>query len=836
MNRKTKRKSGYRGGLMVMLLLWSATNMEAAVSRSATDPDHTSGPAREISFNREWKFSLGDFPKAGEEQFDDASWRTVDLPHDWSIEGAPKADEPSGNDGGYYPTGTGWYRKTFQFTPDSLRPETNIYFGGIYMGSDIYVNGQKIGGRPYGYISFWTDLTPYLKKGNNTIAIRVDNSKQKNCRWYSGSGIYRNVKLIRTPHVHFTPWGLDVQTTDISTGNDGQKTAKLQIRMTIQNTLNKDTTLTVVAQIGNKSGQYRSVTSTFTVGARSVREFTREMQMDIAESDLWSPANPKLLKVKAFTAPSNQGNGTASEPQKGYDCAETTFGIRTIAFSADEGLILNGEHIRLNGGCLHHDNGCLGAAAWKDAEWRKVKLMKEAGFNAVRTAHNPPSEEFLDACDELGLLVIDEAFDGWRMSKNKHDYAELFDKWWTTDIEAMVKRDRRHPAIFCWSTGNEVIERKSPEAVITANALAGVVRRLDGTRPVTSALAAWDSDWEIYDPLAAAHDIVGYNYMIHKAESDHQRIPERVMMQTESYPRDAFNNWKKVNDLPYVVGDFVWTAIDYLGESGIGRYYYKGEIAGEHYQHPQFPWHGAYCGDIDLTGLRKPISHYRDLLYNNEERIYMAVKEPNGYHGEIKETQWSVWPTWESWNWPGHEGKDIDVEIYSRYPAVRLYLNDSIVGEQPTGRDQAFKAVFRIKYQKGTLRAVGLKNGTEQDAQIIETAGEPYAVKLTADRTEVQPDGESLVFVTAEITDRQGRKVPDADNLIDFKAEGNGSVIATCSADLRDCTPYISNERKAWKGRAMAVIKTEQGKKKFIKLTAKGKGLKTGSVTIRCEK
>ena len=458
--------------------------------------------------------------------------------------------------------------------------------------------------------------------------------------------------------------------------------------------------------------------------------------------------------------------------------------------------------------------------------------MKEAGFNAVRCSHNPPSEAFLDACDHLGLLVIDESFDGWRSSKTSHDYSTLFDQWWTKDIESMVLRDRNHPSVFCWSIGNEIIERKTPEAVLTAYALAGYVHKLDPTRPVTSALAAWDSDWEIYDPLAAAHDIVGYNYMMHKGPSDHERVPERVMMQTESYPRDAFANWNRLDRNAYIIGDFVWTAIDYLGESGIGRFYYKGESEGEHYQRNQFPWHGAYCGDIDLTGIRKPISYYREMLYNPDRKLYMAVKEPNGYYGEIKETQWSVWPTWECWNWPGHEGKNIDVEIYSRYPAVRLYLNDRLIAEKPTTRNEEFKAIFTIPYAPGTLKVVGVENGKETDARILETAGNPARIQLTADHTEITADGESLVYVMAEITDRKGRLVPNADALIKFDVQGAGTLLATCSADLKDESAYTDSRRKAWKGRAMAVIKAGKVKGK-LQVTAHGQGLKKASVTVQ---
>ena len=770
---------------------------------------------REINFNENWKFHLGDIAGASARQFNDQSWRTINLPHDWSIEGRPEINNPSGNDGGYYPAGIGWYRKTFNFQQDNRLTETIIYFEGVYMNATVFVNGHELGTHPYGFTSFFYDITPYLRTGENTMAIKVDNSQQKNCRWYTGSGIYRNVKLIRTPKMRFEPWGTSVSTITVSP----QQT--VQVETTVANRQDRPQQAVVQYRVLDDDNLLATKEEHVTLEAGETR--TLKTQITLNGAKLWSPETPRLYNLECRLQSSD---GLLS------DQVSTHFGVRSIEYSAQKGLLLNGLPLKLNGGCLHHDNGPLGAAAYRDAEWRKARLMKEAGFNAVRCSHNPPSEAFLDACDHLGLLVIDESFDGWRSSKTPHDYSTLFDQWWTKDIESMVLRDRNHPSVFCWSIGNEIIERKTPEAVLTAYALAGYVHKLDPTRPVTSALAAWDSDWEIYDPLAAAHDIVGYNYMMHKGPSDHERVPERVMMQTESYPRDAFANWNRLDRNAYIIGDFVWTAIDYLGESGIGRFYYKGESEGEHYQRNQFPWHGAYCGDIDLTGIRKPISYYREMLYNPDRKLYMAVKEPNGYYGEIKETQWSVWPTWECWNWPGHEGKNIDVEIYSRYPAVRLYLNDRLIAEKPTTRNEEFKAIFTIPYSPGTLKVVGMENGKETDARILETAGNPARIQLTADHTEITADGESLVYVMAEITDRKGRLVPNADALIKFDVQGAGTLLATCSADLKDESAYTDSRRKAWKGRAMAVIKAGKVKGK-LQVTAHGQGLKKASVTVQ---
>ncbi len=428
-------------------------------------------------------------------------------------------------------------------------------------------------------------------------------------------------------------------------------------------------------------------------------------------------------------------------------------------------------------------------------------------------------------------MVIDEAFDGWRTGKNKYDYALYFNDWSERDIAAMVKRDRNHPAIIMWSIGNEIIERKEAQAVKTAKLLSSYVKKHDQTRPVTSAMTTWDKDWEMFDPLMAAHDVAGYNYQLHHATADHTRVPSRIIVQTESYPRDAFANWELVQQNNYIIGDFVWTAMDYLGESGIGRYFYPGELAGQHWERDLFPWHGAYCGDIDLTGWRKPISHYRSMLYNENEKIYMALREPNPANGLIKETMWSVWPSWESWTWPGYEGKEIQIEVYSKYPAVRLYLNNKLIGEQATTVNQQFKATFPLAYQPGQLKAVGLLNGQEKEAVILNTSGQAAQIRLKADRKKLNANAQDLSFVTVEIVDKQGNIRPDAEHNLTFKLSGPASIVATDNANLKDITPYTAKERKAWNGRALVVVKSS-AKAGDIKLQVSSPGLPDAWLTL----
>ncbi|MGQ8335329.1 sugar-binding domain-containing protein [Sunxiuqinia sp. A32] len=774
---------------------------------------------RKHNFDFNWQFALGDYPNAEQVSFEDTFWRNLDLPHDWSIEGEIAPDNPTGNDGGYFPAGIGWYRKSFDVPKEWEDKKISIYFEGVYMNSEVFVNGVSLGDHPYGYTSFNYDLTPYINYGKkNLIAVRVDNSQQKNCRWYSGSGIYRHVWLIVNSPVCFDHWGIAISTPKIT-----EESATVEVKTLVKNETNQKQNIDVVTVISNASNEsVEKYQFNVDLEPNSEKELTHDILVE--RPLLWSPEAPNLYSAKSII----------KQETRITDEVVTTFGIRSINYSAEGGFKLNGKTIKLNGGCVHHDNGILGAAAYDRAEERKVELLKAAGFNAVRTSHNPPSEAFLDACDRLGLLVIDESFDGWRVAKDPtpHDYSTIFDEWWQRDLEAMVLRDRNHPSIVMWSSGNEIMERTSPEAVETAHMLNSYIRKLDPTRPVTSAMTSWGQGWEIFDPLMAEHDICGYNYMMHESVSDHERVPSRVIVQTESYPKDAFYNWKMVKEHDYIIGDFVWTAMDYLGESSIGRYYYPGDPEDQHWERDHYPWHGAYCGDIDLIGWRKPVSHYRNLLWNDSEKIYMAVREPNPESGAIKTTMWAVWPTWESWNWPGFEGKEIQVEVYSKYPKVQLYLNDKLIGEKPTGIEQEYMATFSLPYSRGALKAIGVDGKKEMESTVLKTAGEPSKIRLIADRTEINANGQDLSFVTIEIIDSEGNRVPDASNELKFSIEGEGVIVGVGNANLKDENPYVGDHCKVWKGRAQVVVKSTR-KSGEINLTVNSSELPASKQLIR---
>jgi beta-galactosidase len=772
---------------------------------------------RKQLFDYDWKFFLGDSSAAKSKDFNDKAWRNLDLPHDWSIEGKVNPKNPTGGGGGYFPAGIGWYRKTFNAPLEWKGKKVSIYFEGVYMNSEVFVNGKSLGVYPYGYSSFSYDLSAHLEFGSvNVIAIRVDNSQHVNSRWYSGSGIYRHVWMNVTDQLHVANWGVAIKTSDVSS-----KKATVEIKTLVQNETRYAQSVVVKTQIQNKN--LKNVANQqlkVEIPANSEKEVTQVI--NISNPLLWTPETPTLYTAQVQLMTEN----------KVIDETENIFGIRSIEFTSAKGFLLNGKTVKMNGGCVHHDNGCLGAAAFDRAEERKVELLKSAGFNAVRTSHNPPSEAFLNACDRVGLLVMDEAFDCWRIGKNKNDYAKYFDQWWKRDLEAMVLRDRNHPSIIMWSIGNEIPERGSPEAVKTATMLANAVKQIDASRPVTSAIVVNDKEWTAFDPLMAAHDVAGYNYHLDSAPADHERVPSRIIVHTESYPQDAFKNWKLVQTNNYVIGDFVWTAMDYLGESGIGRWYYSGDVPGEHWEHDFFPWHGAYCGDIDLMGWRKPISHYRNLLYNSNEKLYMAVREPNPEPLEIKQTWWSVWPTWESWTWPGFEGKNIQVEVYSKYTKVRLYLNDKLIGEKATTIEEGYKATFTLPYSAGKLKAVGVEHDKEVESTVLHTSREASKIKLTTDRKEILANGQDLSYVTVEVTDNDGVIQPNAVNRLHFKIEGPGIIAGVDNADMKDYELYVNNSRKAWHGRALVVIKSTRSTGD-IKLTVTSPGLSDSVIDIK---
>jgi len=537
----------------------------------------------------DWRFHLGGALGAESPDFDDSSWRHIDLPHDWSIEDMPGHNSPfnpnaiSQVSGGFTTSGTGWYRKILTIPTDQKGRVFHLQFDGVYMNADFWLNGEYLGNHPYGYTSFWFDITDKILFGEkNIIAVKVKNEGE-NSRWYSGSGIYRHVWLHTLNPIHITHWGTYITTS---------KVTKARANVNVINKVKNETNLTATVKIVNRVISPNGIEISRSESKQSLDHedsFEFNNDMEVESPDLWSIETPALYAVRS----------DIYQNEELKDTRVTKFGIRTISFDVTNGFQLNGKTLKLKGGCLHHDNGPLGAKAFDRSEERRVELLKASGYNAVRTAHNPPSPAFLDACDRLGMLVIDEVFDMWSDAKNPDDYHMYFDQWWQKDVESMVLRDRNHPSIIMWSIGNEIPSMHNPEVVKVSQMLGDFIRDLDPTRPVTAAVNNLRPDKDSY---FATLDVAGYNYAAggdHNKKNlyaqDHIRLPNRIMYGAESYPLEAFGSWMDVLDNSYVIGDFVWTAFDYIGEASIG---WRGYMQEANF----YPWNLAFCGDIDICG------------------------------------------------------------------------------------------------------------------------------------------------------------------------------------------------------------------------------------------
>ena len=626
---------------------------------------------------------------------------------------------------------------------------------------------------------------------------------QPNSRFYTGSGIYRPVHLEIDEAIHFVPDSVVVTTLEAS-----EESAKLLIEATVRNTTDHEQTVRLVL-----TGHTRNWPPELIIKPQETKlvvpagsERTCSIPVTVEKPALWSPDSPArhIISLSAFVGDSQ------------VDSAGVITGIRTVRVSAERGFELNGKRIILNGGNVHHDHGPLGAAAFDDAERHKVRMLKKAGYNAVRTSHNPPSAAFLYACDDWGLLVINEAFDGWARAKIPKDYSLHFNAQWRDDLTALVRRDRNHPSVVMWSIGNEVYERGNAEGVRIARELSDHIRTLDRTRPITIGLNSLgkNGDWSRLDAMFAPVEVAGYNYELGRHADDHVRRPERVIVASESYQNEVFANWRIARDHPYVIGDFVWSAQDYLGEAGIGRVFPPDEKPFPHWEGTHYPWHGAACGDIDLIGTRKPISHYRSIVWDTGEKLYAAVLTPTPDGRPWNLTQWSIPPAQASWTWAGHEGKPLTVEVYSRHPSVRLYLGDTLLGEKPTTELEEFKASFAVTYVPGVLRAVGVRDGKEVETFKLETAGPVVALRLTPHEgfIDIPPSiiGFNIERIIIEAVDAHGRVNPQADLPVKLHMTGPGELLAFGSGDLTATEPYNADLRRLHQGRALVVIRTSE--------------------------
>lgn len=774
-------------------------------------------------FDDDWTFHLGAAQGAENVHFNNSGWRKIDLPHDWSIEDIKGTHSPFNRNaisqvsGGFTTGGTGWYRKAFKVAPRNKDKKSFIQFDGVYMNADVWINGHYLGNHPYGYTSFIYDITDYVRfDSTNLIAVEVKNEGQ-NSRWYSGSGIYRHVWLKTMEPIHIKPWGTFITSAEVSKGS-----ARINCRTNVVNETAKAATVEMITKYVDASGKEQASTDKLKNTIEAGKTFEFNQDTEIKNPQLWSCESPKLYL--AITSLYADGRLLSTD--------STQFGIRKISFDVNNGFQLNGQTIKLKGGCFHNDNGPLGGKQYDRAEERKVELLKASGFNAIRCSHNPPSPAFLDACDRLGMLVIDEAFDCWNYGKNPYDYHLYFKDWWKKDMESMVTRDRNHPSIIMWSIGNEIPERGKPEGVATAKLLVGYVKSLDATRAVTSAVNGMNED---KDPYFAQLDVAGYNYAAggggvkeNVYADDHKRVPGRIMVGTESYPLEAFDSWMDVIDHPYVIGDFVWTAYDYIGEASIGwlGYFQKQTF---------YPWNLAYCGDIDICGWKRPQSYYRDALWK-EGQVSLFVKPPvPSFKLNPEKEPWSKW-NWldavSNWNWPGYENKPFEVTVYSSCPQVELLLNGKSLGKKITNRSTKYMASWMVPYKTGVLKAVGYDGENHViNSSSLSTASNPSVIKLSADRTTIEANNQDLSYVTVELADAKGNINPLAENLVKFEVSGPGTIAGVGNANPESLESYQEPQRKAWHGKCLVIIKSGKSRGQ-IKLKASAKNMKSASVII----
>ncbi len=780
-------------------------------------------PRKMTLLDFEWYFHSGKIENGQTINLDTKGWRMVDLPHDWSIENIEGTHSPfdstalGGIDYGYLKGGTAWYRKKIDI-PDSLRNnKISICFEGVYMNSDVWINGNHLGNHPYGYTSFEYDITKYLNFGqSNILAVEVKN-EGKTSRWYPGSGIYRHVWLKITGPLHVATWGTFITTPEVT-----KSRAKVVLQNKIVNERSDASKLLITTKILDAGGNVVSLSQSNQSVAGS-SESNHEQTLVIKNPSLWSVETPNL-----YTAVTE-----ITEDGILKDMVETNFGIRSLRFST-EGFFLNGKKVLLKGGCMHHDNGPLGAAAYDRAEERRVELMKANGFNAIRCSHNPPSTAFLNACDKLGMLVIDESFDCWRLAKNPQDYHLYFDDWWKRDLESMVLRDRNHPSVIMWSIGNEIPETSNTEGTAISKMLGDYVQMIDSTRPITSAVCFITPE---KDAFFETLGVAGYNYAVGSGtrqgeliQADHKRVPGRIFYNSESFPLEAFSAWMDVLDNSYVIGDFVWTGFDYLGEASIGWLGHPTDIS-------YYPWNHAFCGDIDICGFKRPQSYYRDVLWKHTEGypVSVFVKPPvPTFDLPRKRADWSrwYWPDLVSdWNWEGYEGQMMDITVYCMYPEVELFLNGKSFGKKPTNRNTEWTASFQVPYSKGSLKAVGYEGEMVKSVYTLSTTGQTIKIGLKPDRTTINADGQDLCFITVELQDSNGLRTPKATNKVTFKIEGPGSIIAVGSSNPRSVESFQKPYRNAYQGRCLVIVKAERKSGRIV-LRAETDKIKPTSVII----
>ena len=761
-----------------------------------------------------------------------APYVDVSVPHDALIrtERDPEGEAATA----YFRGGSYQYRKVFA-TPDA-RDSVQIEFEGVYRDAMVYINGDFAGQRPFGYSAFTIDAGPFLREGEENEII-VEARAHRDSRWYTGAGIYRDVWLWTGGDIRIPGDGLRLSTPDVEEGG-----AVVEVVVTVENAGSRARTVDVAVRLDGPDGeQAASGIARITVGPGG--SALSRQRLFVHSPRLWSENTPELYAASA----------TLVHGDETVDTAAAVFGIRRLQLDPVHGLRVNGRSVKLRGACVHHDSGILGSATFAAAEERRVRLLKEAGFNAIRSSHNPLSAAMLDACDRLGVYVMDETFDVWTSAKSDFDYSLNFSDWWERDVESLVAKDFNHPSVIMYSIGNEIPETGSAVGGMQGRALAEKIRTLDPTRFVTNAvngmLAVIDDVKKMAAQAASAGqaehgdgdaagintlmagpgdfmnqigasalvtektaesfgvlDVAGMNYLDSRYEMDSSLFPNRIIVGTETFPTHIDLNWAKVTAFGHVIGDFTWTGWDYLGEVGIGRPQYLAPGEAPAFGAP-YPWIAAWCGDIDLVGFRRPASYYREIVFGLRTAPYIAVSRPGHEGAQFYAGPWTWSDSIGSWTWPGHEGDDLTVEVYSDADEVELRLDGRSLGQSSTGAANRFKTEFRVPYAPGELTAVAWRGGAAAESFTLKTATGPLALAVASDRLSLATDGTGLAFIELELVGADGTLFTAADRDVLVTVSGAGVLLALGSADPAPTTLYGESSHRTFDGRALAVIR-----------------------------
>lgn len=818
---------------------------------------------RAINLDRDWRFREGTYWQClNESDFG----KKVNLPHDYMIESEVREDAVAKAAMGFYTGVVGCYTKILSIPADWEGERILLYFDGVMLNASVEINGCDLALHHYGYTPFSVDISSCLYYGEeNRIMVRVNPSMQPNSRWYTGAGIYRSVTLIHTPKLYIVPDGIFLYTRRIVQNQDGSpKEAHICAEVTLGNDTAKDRLVNV--SIHFSEDICRSAKILVKAGDRA----TARIPVTITQPKLWDVENPYLYQVTVEAEELGTfGSRLIPATDAMRDTDSISFGIRTVTADSLNGLCVNGQKVKLKGGCIHHDNGLLGAVSLYDSEYRKIKILKDGGFNCVRTAHNPPSAALLEACDRIGMYVFNEAFDAWGVAKQPGDYSQYFRDHWKEDLDAFVCRDRNHPSVLFWSTGNEIPERGGlNDGYHLAMELAEHIRKLDPTRLISNGLCTYWSglddktvrehvdhnaqknaelEWEKHsEPFAVMLDVVGYNYMDYLYETHGKLYPERVILGTESFPMQIDRVWDKVERLPYVIGDCTWTCFDYIGEAGIGKAAFLEPDENPDRPSPSpfisaFPWRLANDADYDINGNLLPQGVYRRIVWGSRQTGLYSY-DPADFDREEWVSAWG-WPAVSAcWNWKGQEGKPVKVVAYSSAQEVELRLNDRVLERKAAGKENRYMAVFDTVYEPGILTAVSISQGQEISSCTLHTTGVPAALRLTADRQILPADGHSVCYVAVEIVDGDGRIVPDSG--ISLQAEvtspaEENSCEAGWLAGFGSSNPittenYTAGQCTAYQGRVMAILRSGYEPGTLI-LRIMATGLPDASLEIRVE-